>query len=489
MAAPTPLERAVEGERSEEKSRQPEPPAPPLADLEEDTPPEAQTRGDVKAIPMGAATASEGLLQAAIERKDLAGRGEGGLDAKAAEVGDALSAKGDDGGGADDGDGAEDANKNRNEGDTARRSKRRAPATRLAGAVEKPDPQPDPKPADGLDDKKEPPPRKAAKAETLKKEYAFDLDGEPEGGEFAPPPPVAPAPRKTVPGQPAAFPEEEKAPQREARQRGPVPRTPNQAAVAEEPAVGGLAEGAAGGDALADDGVAQRDEFAALKAKDADRRPPQDEPAEADEAEPVVTEVVTAETGAAPAPQAAPAPDLTVGWNADAPAGGSAGAAPPRPEPQDQPAAVRAGADAEDARVAAPAAGRKASAAEVGGTPAPLREARAARQRGDHAAAVEAYQRYFSSYGGDDQFAMSMIEAARSYESLGDTTRALQLYRLAAASDDPTVKSLARQRIAALESLKRKQAAPRAARPAAVDALEEAPAAPQPAEEQAPEKE
>jgi|JI10StandDraft_1071094.scaffolds.fasta_scaffold66328_3 tetratricopeptide (TPR) repeat protein len=157
----------------------------------------------------------------------------------------------------------------------------------------------------------------------------------------------------------------------------------------------------------------------------------------------------------------------------------------------DEVAADEAGA--EEVAVDRPAAGAAAGAAVDGlarvpareqppGTPGELLEARNARRRGDHDAAVEAYQRYFAGYRSDDQVASAWLEAAQSYEALGNLASALQLYRLAARSQDPQVARTARERISAIESL-RKDAARAPAEAAPAEAADTAPAEPAPAEQ------
>lgn len=70
-----------------------------------------------------------------------------------------------------------------------------------------------------------------------------------------------------------------------------------------------------------------------------------------------------------------------------------------------------------------------------GGAPAPseadatLARARAARQSGDLRAAARAYDA-FGRFGGHRDYARAMFEAADTYEKLGDTPRAVQLYAL-----------------------------------------------------------
>jgi hypothetical protein len=74
------------------------------------------------------------------------------------------------------------------------------------------------------------------------------------------------------------------------------------------------------------------------------------------------------------------------------------------------------------------------------------------------------------------------LEAAQSYEALGNLASALQLYRLAARSQDPQVARTARERISAIESL-RKDAARAPAEAAPAEAADTAPAEPAPAEQ------
>lgn len=142
----------------------------------------------------------------------------------------------------------------------------------------------------------------------------------------------------------------------------------------------------------------------------------------------------------------------------------------------DQPAAGMATGAAIDGLARAPAR------EQPPGTPGELLEARNARRRGDHDAAVEAYQRYFAGYRSDDQVASAWLEAAQSYEALGNLASALQLYRLAARSQDPQVARTARERISAIESL-RKDAARAPAEAAPAEAADTAPAEPAPAEQ------
>lgn len=196
--------------------------------------------------------------------------------------------------------------------------------------------------------------------------------------------------------------------------------------------------------------------------------------------------------------QAAPnaAPQAPVPGTAQAPAPGQAmddaprqatvlGAAKVAKEADtDEVAADEAGAEEVAADLPATVDGlaRAPTREQPPGTPGELLEARNARRRGDHDAAVEAYQRYFAGYRSDDQVASAWLEAAQSYEALGNLASALQLYRLAARSQDPQVARTARERISAIESL-RKDAARAPAEAAPAEAADTAPAEPAPAEQ------
>ena len=294
-------------------------------------------------------------------------------------------------------------------------------------------------------------------------------------------------------GEPAPFPaevQEEAAPTAApvADRRAPEPdanqpRPPVVQAADNGRAVDGLTDApgtvldtapqAGGDDALAKDAPVRQPAVEVAAAAEAAPAQPVAPPAEAAEAEAVNTNEGDADE------------DQAVRVEADgesvagAPMGAATGgtAPPRRPASNAAPAAVRE-------------AGREAGAGAGGqaGPPPALVEARAARSRGDHEAATEAYQRYFTGNSGDSQFATAMLEAAQSYETLGDVGRAMQLYRLAARSGDPRVRALAQARLGALESLRAKsKAAPPL--PAAVDeqsAPDFAPAEPDPAPPEAP---
>lgn len=97
-----------------------------------------------------------------------------------------------------------------------------------------------------------------------------------------------------------------------------------------------------------------------------------------------------------------------------------------------------------------------AAPAPVNAMPDELRQARAARQRGDHRTAVTAYSRYFDRHPRHGEFNRSLFEAAASYEALGNISQAIRVYRLIQPSAGAWY-TQAQTRLAALKSV---QAAP-----------------------------
>ena len=65
--------------------------------------------------------------------------------------------------------------------------------------------------------------------------------------------------------------------------------------------------------------------------------------------------------------------------------------------------------------------------------PTTLQMARAARSAGDHRRAVRSYEVFLEGNRGHQEFAAALFETAQSYEALGDSSRALQLYQLVVA--------------------------------------------------------
>lgn len=83
--------------------------------------------------------------------------------------------------------------------------------------------------------------------------------------------------------------------------------------------------------------------------------------------------------------------------------------------------------------------------------PPALTQARAARARGDHRAAVGAYARYFQRNPRDGQFSRGLFEAAASHEALGQFDQAIRLYGLVP-SNAGALYTQAQARIDALEA-------------------------------------
>jgi hypothetical protein len=139
----------------------------------------------------------------------------------------------------------------------------------------------------------------------------------------------------------------------------------------------------------------------------------------------------------------------TVGDKAEVAAGVAAAAAEEDGDGVEQ-------ARARDANAPAAAAEREVRQGRTGPgeggaaqVPVSLRTARLARQRGELRRAVAAYESYLSENEGHSAFGSALFETAQSYEALGDLSRALQLYRLAARQDGATG-GRAQQRVTAL---------------------------------------
>ena len=133
--------------------------------------------------------------------------------------------------------------------------------------------------------------------------------------------------------------------------------------------------------------------------------------------------------------------------------GGVAPEAAPAPmaanarQPEGRSESLKVG-DVVSAAPAQPASERGAS------IPPLLSEARAARARGDHRAAVGAYAQYFQRHPRDGQFSRGVFEAAASYEALGQMEQAIRMYGLVP-STAGALYVRARARIGALRTLRR----------------------------------
>ncbi len=185
----------------------------------------------------------------------------------------------------------------------------------------------------------------------------------------------------------------------------------------------------------------------------------------------------------APRPAEDPAPprDVSDGDNddllADAPAGASAGSsapgnyAPPPKSASRRPRARRASAKKAD--VTGDLAEEKAQRAEQRVAPSPdLQTARAAQRAGDHRIAVRRYETFLRRNNAKHrEFSAALYETAVSYEALGDTTRASQLYKLVLRSGGRYAGMAAKRldRMTALSNKRRKSKA----RPKLPAAMEE----------------
>ena len=121
-------------------------------------------------------------------------------------------------------------------------------------------------------------------------------------------------------------------------------------------------------------------------------------------------------------------------------------------------------------RAARPAAAPQRRSASAGPAksqvPTSLRQARAAKNRGDLRAAVGFYQSFFNGHRNHPELPRALFEAAESYERLGETPRAIKLYKLLARGHSRYA-GRAEMRLNTLKGLQ-------AAKPVAADNFDEA---------------